>query len=129
MTVRTYLVDDNLTFLKAVNGFLAQLPHVEVLGQSTHGFDALARIEQAKPDLVLLDLALPDINGIDVGLSMSFWTQPPHIIILTMHDSAGYMALAQKLGAMAFVNKADFVKELSPLLELLGSQASRGTTK
>ena len=119
MALRTFLVDDNLTFLTAVCGFLAQLPEVDVIGQSTRGVDAL----------VLLDLALPDVNGIDVGLTLSFWKQPPHIIILSIHDNAGYMALAEKLGALAFVNKADFVSELPVLLGLLATRPPRETCK
>lgn len=129
MALRTFLVDDNLTFLTAVCGFLAQLPEVDVIGQSTRGVDALEQIEQCKPDVVLLDLELPDVSGLDVGLTLSFWKQPPHIIILSMHDSAGYVAMAEKLGALAFVNKADFVSELPVLLGLIATRPPRETCK
>lgn len=129
MAVSIYLVDDNLTFLNAVHRFLEQLPDVKVVGQCTRGMDALAHIERELPDCVLLDLALPDINGLDVGRVLSCWKQPPHIIILSMYDSAGYVAMAETLGVLAFVNKADFVGELPVLLGSLGAQPARCTCK
>lgn len=129
MTVSLYLVDDNLTFLTAVRRFLEQLPDVQVIGQSTLGADALLQIEKTHPDLILLDISLPDISGMQVASELSRWKQPPHIIFLSMYDGADYVALAEKLGAIAFVNKADFVCELDVLLPILATLVPKETCK
>lgn len=129
MALRIYLVDDNLTFLTALHRFLTQLPDVEVTGQSLRGADALWHIEQLKPDLILLDLDLPDMTGLAVGAALKRWRQPPYIIILSMHDIPGYAASVDKLGALAIVNKQDLVHELPRLLPPLTQLQPRGTCK
>ena len=127
MTVSIYLVDDNLTFLKAVSGFLGEIPDVRVIGQSTRGKEGLSRIAKVKPDLVLLDINLPDITGIEVAQAMSTWTQPPLVLFLSMYDSEAYLEIAQNLGAIGFVNKADFADELPLLLGIFTTLEPRGT--
>ena len=127
MVATVFLVDDNLTFLKAVRGFMKDVPDVRVIGQATRGADALTRIAQSHPDLVLLDIGLPDLNGMDVAKTLSVWHQPPQIIFLTMYESDGYLEMAQQLGAIGFVNKADFADELPILLAILATLPSRET--
>ena len=127
MTVSIYLVDASLPFLKAVNGFLQRLPDANVLGQSTRGCDAIRQIAAAKPDLVLIDIGLPDMCGLDVGQTLRTWTQPPQIIFLSIFESDAYVHTARKLGAIGFINKSDFVEQLPPLLATLAALAPHGT--
>lgn len=126
MTVNIYLVDDNLTFLNAVTGFLAQVPDVTVVGQSTLGHDALMQIAHAKPDLVLLDVGLSDVNGMELAREMGAWKQPPHIIFLSTYEGKPYLAMAEEVGALGFIDKADFVVELPVFLATLGTLSPRG---
>lgn len=117
--IRILLVDDNLTFLAAVRKFLAVLPGAQVIAEAHDGRQALVQAAQWRPDLVLLDIVMPELNGLKVAQHLQAWPQPPHIIFLSMHDSTAYRAAARELGVLAFVGKADFVADLPPVLAAL----------
>ena len=117
MTLKILLVDDNRTFVAAVRQFLGAMPGAEVIGEAYDGHEALVKARQLQPDLVLLDINMPQINGLDVARRMLSWPLAPKIIFLSMHNSPLYRAAALELGATSFVGKADFVDELPPIIE------------
>lgn len=119
MSLRIHLVDDNPHFLKAVSGFLEQLPHVVVVGQSLNGTEALRQIAQSQPHLVLLDLNLPDMEGAQVARTLQTWRVPPLLVFISMNDGTGYAELVRSSRALAFVGKEDFVVQLVPILQQL----------
>jgi DNA-binding NarL/FixJ family response regulator len=122
MTIRTLLVDDNKTFLTAVKNFLATLPHVEVVGEAHGGMAALALAAELQPDLVLLDIVMPDMNGLEVAAVLRKTTPAPHIVFLSMHDSQSYRTAARELGTRGYVGKGDFVLELEPLIDSIAHE-------
>jgi hypothetical protein len=63
--VRTLIVDDNPTFIESVSSFLARRPTIELLGCAHSGSEALERARRETPDLVLVDLVMPSMNGLD----------------------------------------------------------------
>lgn len=119
MTIKILLADDSQTFVTAVRKFIEILPGTEVVGQAHDGREALNKAEQLAPDLVLLDISMPELNGLEVARHMRSWPQPPLVVFLSMHDSVDYRAAAQELGAADFVGKADFVVDLPPIIERL----------
>ncbi len=118
MPLKIMLVDDNHTFLTAVRQFLDLLPGVDIQGQAHNGKDALAHLRTAQLDLVLLDIAMPGMNGLELARAIRSLPNPPHLVFLSMHDNEAYRAAASELDA-GFVSKADFVAELLPMLELM----------
>jgi DNA-binding NarL/FixJ family response regulator len=122
--IKIMLIDDNLTFLAAVRQFLATLPDIQVIAEAHNGTEALTLAARLKPELILLDIAMPEFNGLDVARAMQMWSQPPSIVFLSMHDSAAYREAAFDLGAQAFVGKADFVVELPPIMEKIMAEKS-----
>ncbi len=129
--IKILLVDDNLTFLAAVRKYLALLPNAQVVAEAHDGQEALAQATQWRPDLVLLDIMMPGMNGLEVAAVMQSWPQPPQIIFLSMHDNAPYRQAAAEVGMLGFVGKGDFVLELPPLIARLvaagGSQITGDT--
>lgn len=123
MTIKILLVDDNPTFLNAVSQFLDMLPDVEVVAQAMDGKQALRLAAELAPDLMLLDISMPEINGIEVARQVQQWPQKPRIVFLSMHDNVAYHEAAQQMGVFAYVGKADFVTGLLPILERLGASA------
>lgn len=119
MTLKILLADDNKTFVTAVNQFLDMLPGAEVVGLAYDGHEALTKADELQPDLVLLDIAMPGLNGLEVARRLHAWPHPPHIVFLSIHDSAAYRDAAHELGAKGYVGKADFVVELLPIIERL----------
>lgn len=119
MALRVFMVDDNRNFLAAAQDALATVDGVAVVGHAVCGRDALAQIALLKPDMVLLDIGLPDISGIEVGMQLRSWAQPPRILFVSLHDGSNFAAMQQQVGAIGYVNKANFVTEVLPLLESL----------
>jgi len=128
LTVRVLLVDDNHTFLGAVRHFLLLLPQVEVVGEAHDGKSAVQLAAQVEPDLVLLDIVMPEMNGLEVAAALNRFAKPPHIVFLSMHDSASYRTAARELGALGYIGKGDFVVDLVPLIDRL-STATTGEVK
>ena len=114
--IKILLVDDNLTFLAAVRKYLALLPNAQVVAEAHDGPQALAQAAQWQPDLVLLDIMMPGMNGLEVAAVMQSWAQPPQIVFLSMHDNAPYRQAAAELEVLGFVGKSDFVLELPALI-------------
>ncbi len=122
MAIRILLVDDNRIFLTAVNNFLLTLPGVEVVGQAHTGEEALALAARLAPDLVLLDIVMPEMNGLEVAAALQAMATPPCIVFLSMHDSESYRAAARELGVWGYVGKGDFVLDLLPLIESINHE-------
>lgn len=119
MSLKILLVDNNQLFLAAVRHLLEQVPEVEIVGEAHDGLEALAKIKELEPHLVLLDIAMPKLTGLDVALRLQSWTQAPEIIFLTMHDDAYYQYAARDLGAINVVGKKNLVADLLPIIRTL----------
>ena len=117
MSVRVFLVDDSLTFMAAVRRFLEALPGVLIVGESNDGEEALKSIRNALPDLVLLDMAMPGVGGLEVARNLQLISPPPRVVFLSMHEAACYDAIAKEVGATNYIHKPDFVVQLLPIIE------------
>lgn len=130
MTLRILLVDDNRTFVAAITGLLTSLEGVTVAAVAHDGLDGLNLARQIRPDLLLLDIALPSLTGWDVARALQGDPDSPQIIFLSMHDAAAYRLAACEFGALAYVGKARCVAELVPLIEgLIDAKVRRGITQ
>jgi DNA-binding NarL/FixJ family response regulator len=114
-SIRTLLVDDSREFLRAASQFLSVDPNIEIIGkclslQRKHW----NRLRNLDPDLILMDLAMPDINGLEATQHIKDQADPPRVIILTMHDNPEYRQASQAVHADGFVAKSDFGLELGP---------------
>jgi DNA-binding NarL/FixJ family response regulator len=115
MPLNILLVDDNPTYVTAVRHFLDRLPGALVVGEAQDGKTALALVRERAPDVVLLDIAMPGMNGLELARALMQLPQPPRIIFLSMHDNQEYRLAAHDLGA-EFVSKSDFVAQMMPAL-------------
>ncbi len=122
-TIRTLLVDDSHEFLEAADRFLGTDPRVEVLDSVLDGAQALEKIETLQPDLVLLDLSMPGVGGLDALKQIHQLEDPPKVIILTLYDTSIYRSEAEKYRADGFLHKNDFGVELLPLIHRLFPEA------
>ncbi len=122
MPIRVLLVDDNDAFLETVARFLADDQQIEIVGQANSGPDALEQVEHLRPDLVLMDLAMPGMSGLEATRQIKARPTGPRVIILTLYDSPEYRAAAQELGADGFVVKSEFFDQLQPAIHTLFSQ-------
>lgn len=116
---RVLLVDDNQDFLKAAKRFLRRVPGLELVGEATSGEQAVELSAALQPDLVLMDLAMPGMNGLAATLRIKQQPNAPKVIIVTLHTHAALRALANEAGADGFLQKEDLVLELPRLLASL----------
>jgi DNA-binding NarL/FixJ family response regulator len=116
---RIVLVDDNEDFLDAITRFLADRPQFRIVGTMLSGGDALLRIPKLTPDLVLMDLVMRPLNGLETTQRLREVASPPLIIMASLHDDPSFRTAARRAGADGFLSKQAFPKELVPLMESL----------
>jgi DNA-binding NarL/FixJ family response regulator len=115
--IRTLLVDDNPEFIEAAKRFLSADKDLKIVSTALTGQEALDLVENDRPDLVLMDLAMPDMNGLEATERIKSLANPPCVIILTLHDTPEYREASLEVGADGFIAKSDFGVELLPLIQ------------
>lgn len=117
--IRVLLVDDSPEFVEWAEEFLSGYPRIDFAGWAFSATDALDLMLSVDLDLVLMDLSLPRVDGLDATRHIKARRDAPHVVILTLHDAPDYRAAALAAGADGFVPKARLAVELAPLLERL----------
>src|SRR5947208_2382185 len=97
-TVRVLLVDDQPEFLAVASAFLRLQSEVEIVGCVTSGQQAIEAVAELQPDLVLLDLVMPEMNGFEVTRRIKASGSAARIVILSLNDAEGYGAAAVGAG-------------------------------
>src|SRR5947209_7676508 len=116
---RVLLVDDSVEFLDSASHFLAADPRIEIIGRACSGRGALEEVPRLKPDLVLMDLAMPEMNGLEATRQLKARPDGPRVILLTLYDDPEYRAAAAAVQADGFVSKSDLGLHLLPLIHNL----------
>jgi len=120
MTMRVVLVDDHVMLRQAVRLLLDTQPDLEVVGEADNGRDAVALVSEAHPNLVLMDLAMPEMDGISA--TRRILDRDPHVrvVILLGAEDEGMVVSAVRAGATGFVSKT---ASLETLLEAIRATA------
>ncbi|MDX3658792.1 response regulator transcription factor [Streptomyces sp. ID05-26A] len=106
MTVRILLADDHALVRRGVRMILDNEPDLEVVGEAGDGAEAISRAKQDKPDLAILDIAMPRLTGLQAARELSRLQPDLRILILTMYDNEQYFFEALKAGASGYVLKS-----------------------
>jgi DNA-binding NarL/FixJ family response regulator len=113
--IRILIVDDFAPWRDAVRSILAEDGDLEVVGESPDGLDAVQKSEELQPDLVLLDIQLPMMNGLAAAQEIRKILPGTKILFLSSYQSAEVMHVALGVGA-GFVVKADAARDLLALI-------------
>lgn len=105
--VRILLVDDFEPWRRAVCSILQQEKDLEVIFEGSDGLEAVQKSAELQPDLVLLDVGLPNLNGLEAARIIRQVSPGSKIIFLTMHDGQDLVQEALRIGASGFVVKSD----------------------
>ena len=111
-TIRVLLADDHTLVLAGIRGLLTKLDGVEVVGEAADGHETLRLAEALRPNIVLLDIAMPGMNGLEVAQRLSELDPSIRVIILSMHASEEYVLRALRAGAAGYLLKDSAVAEL-----------------
>lgn len=112
MATRVLVVDDHAGVRRAVCSLLATEPTLDVICQTADGEDAVAEAEELKPDLILLDMGLPGISGIEAARRINKVSPQSRILFLSQHDSLHMAMEAMKTGGHGYIVKSDAASDL-----------------
>lgn len=110
------LVDDNQAFLALSLRLLSSLDDVEVIGWGYDGFNGVRLAEELCPDLVIMDLDMPGMGGLQATRLIKAQHQPPLIVIASYHDDVERREHAAAAGADSFVSKDAFEKQIAAFI-------------
>lgn len=117
--ISVLLIDDNPTFLRIITRYLEDRDDLKVVGIARGGEEGLAQARKLLPDVILLDLVMDEMSGLQI-LPYLKETNPDFIIIvLTMHDTEAYKTAVFDAGGDGFVPKASLGSDLLPTIERL----------
>jgi two-component system invasion response regulator UvrY len=113
------MVDDNPELLLVARRRLAADAYIEIVGEALSGSAAVDQVEALQPDLVLMDITMPGMNGLEATTRIKERPNAPHVLILTLHDGAEFRAAAKRAGADGFANKSEFESQVIALIYAL----------
>lgn len=117
--LKVLLVDDHPDFLETLVFYLAKFTTVRIVAKIRSGEEAVKRVQAKPPDLVLMDVLLPGMNGFEATRRVKAFLRPPRVIILTLLSDPESRALAEEAGADGFLGKAEITSKLLPKIATL----------
>jgi DNA-binding NarL/FixJ family response regulator len=105
MTIRVLLADDHTMMREGLRALLSASPGISVVGEVGNGREALRAAEELRPDVVVMDIAMPELNGIEAAAMIRSQCPDTRIVILSMHSSSEHMYRAFFAGALGYVLK------------------------
>ena len=113
------MVDDYEPWRRYVCSRLQERPGIQVVGEAANGFDAIRKANELEPDLILLDIQLPDINGIEVSSRIGHAIPGAKVLFATLNNERELVRAALSNGAYGLLLKADAGSELLPAIEMV----------
>jgi two-component system, NarL family, response regulator NreC len=130
MAVTVLIVDDNAQFRALLREIVAEEPDLQVVGEAADGAEAMRLAQELRPDIMLLDLVMPRVNGLEVLRWIKAERPEIKVIIVTVHDEDAYRQAAEASGADAYLLKKTLRTDLLPTLQRLrGSLAPPQTSQ
>jgi len=114
------LVDDHVMVREGLRQLLLTFPGITVIDEAGDGQEAVKKIRDKQPDIVILDISMPKLNGIEAIIEIKKVAPETQILVLSMHDKKDYIHQAIKNGAAGYLLKASASDELRSALQFIG---------
>jgi DNA-binding NarL/FixJ family response regulator len=118
--LRALLADDHSIVRRGLRSLLEEAGHA-VVAEAADGLEAVQLAEEHQPDLLILDIGMPKLNGIEVAARTQKLAKPPGVIILSMHADESYIIRALAAGARAYLLKSATDEDLLPAVRAVAS--------
>lgn len=112
MPITVFVADDHAVVREGLAGLLAAQPDLRVVGTAADGRDALRQVVTLQPEVVVMDIAMPQMNGIEAAREIRDRVPQARVVILSMHSSVEHVFHALEAGACGYVLKASAAKEI-----------------
>jgi two-component system, NarL family, response regulator DesR len=123
--IRTVIADDSPLTVRTISRCLQVEPAVQVVGTASNGAEALKMIEELQPDLVLLDLQMPRMNGLQVASWVTAEFPTTRVVIVTGLDVSSLAARLSEMGVHSIIAKQELTEQLPELVrKILGAPSS-----
>ena len=126
-SLRVLVVDDNESVRRTICRLLQSEADIEVACEAIDGADALSKAREHVPDLVLLDVTMPTMNGLEAARILKREFPAMHIVIVTQHESRGFQWAALAAGVNGYVVKRNAARDLIPEVRKVVAGAGRGS--
>jgi len=119
--IKILIVDDHDIIREGIKNILHDQFDYEVVGEARDGEEALTKVEKFKPDILLLDISMPKIGGLDIIEQIHHVSPKTKILIITVHKANAYIIKALKEGVKGYLNKENAGEELLPALRKIAA--------
>ncbi len=111
--ITVLLAEDHRLVREGIRALLEEMGGFEVVGQAQDGREAIALAESLHPDVVIMDIGMPNLNGLEATARLRSSPRPPEVIILSQYESEAYVVQALLAGAAAYLLKGSLADELA----------------
>ncbi|MCX7615407.1 MAG: response regulator transcription factor [Clostridiales bacterium] len=115
--IKVFIAEDHKILRQSLVILLSQHENIEVIGEAGDGQEAFVKIMRLKPDIAILDISIPQLNGIDLAVKLKQEAANINVIILTMHKSEDFITRALRAGVKGYVLKDNALEELIECIE------------
>jgi len=112
MATTIVLADDHQIVRQGLRALLKSVPDLELLGEASDGLETVRLAERRQPDVLVVDLMMPGLNGMDVARQVAKRSPRTRVVVLSMHSNEAYVVEALRAGAKAYVLKEAGAEEL-----------------
>lgn len=121
MTIRAVIADDQMMVREGFSVLLNAQPDIEVVGEAVDGKDAIEKVTALEPDVVLMDVRMPVLNGLEATRQIVRAELPTRVLVLTTFDLDEYVYEALRAGASGFLIKDSSARELTDAVRIIAS--------
>ena len=119
--IRVLIADDHAIVRSGISRMLEDQEDIQIVGESTDGQEAIQKVLETRPDVILLDISMPGMDGLDVTKQLKAIDPNVRILILTMHAEEQYAPRLMRAGAMGYVTKHAAPEELVKAIQVIHS--------
>ncbi|HXI82639.1 MAG TPA: response regulator transcription factor [Verrucomicrobiae bacterium] len=127
--LRVLVADDHEVVRAGVRSLLEDQPDCDVCGEAVTGREAVTLAQQLRPDIVVLDITMPELNGLEAARQILKSVPNVQVLILSVHESEELIREIVEIGAHGYILKSDAGRELAAAIRALGQRESYFTSK